>query len=133
MSVQVDRLGEGFGEAVAAIEDGVEVIQLHQTAIKEIPLPVQIEAVSVSRAVAMVTSPAFTGLSEVRLHALFVPFRVGKIQSVRRTVKDGHPSEVSEIDGPSGLRTDNARFEFQYFAGTGRARSGDRCEPGPGD
>jgi hypothetical protein len=43
-----------------------------------------------------------------------------------------------DFDGPVGLRTDNARFEFDYLAGT-RAGSkaagaaGKACAPTPGD
>ena len=41
--------------------------------------------------------------------------------------------QIDDVTGPVGLRTDNARFEFEFFAGAGRAHSRDRCEPGQGD
>jgi hypothetical protein len=46
---------------------------------------------------------------------------------------------VAEFDGPVGLRTDNARFEFEYFAdvlGLGPSsvtRDDHRCHPSSGD
>lgn len=48
---------------------------------------------------------------------------------------------ISGIDGPVGLRTDNARFTFEYYAGgvtqdarpDPQARKADRCSPSPGD
>jgi hypothetical protein len=51
------------------------------------------------------------------------------------------PTDVTEFDGPVGLRTDNGRFEFEYFAvlgdpGTqGKSTKGNvaRCAPSPGD
>jgi hypothetical protein len=43
------------------------------------------------------------------------------------------PPSSEEIDGPAGMRTDNARFEFQFFARAGQTRSGDRCQIGTGD
>ena len=39
---------------------------------------------------------------------------------------------IFEFDGPVGLRTDNARFEFEYAAGGGRAAP-ERCLENPGD
>ncbi|HBZ71940.1 MAG TPA: hypothetical protein DEP35_20315 [Deltaproteobacteria bacterium] len=33
-------------------------------------------------------------------------------------------SQISTFDGPVGLRTDNARFEFEYYAGSPRADTG---------
>lgn len=50
-------------------------------------------------------------------------------------------SQITEIDGPVGLRTDNARFEFEYFARTygpnAHAQTGDQrlnaCETSAGD
>ena len=45
------------------------------------------------------------------------------------------PAAINEIDGPSGLRTDNARFEFEFLSDAGplpRAAA-PRCETGPGD
>jgi hypothetical protein len=49
--------------------------------------------------------------------------------------------QAADIDGPVGLRTDNAAFQFQYYAlrGTGTEsaptpdRAPARCEKGPGD
>jgi len=43
------------------------------------------------------------------------------------------PRTFDPIDGPSGLRTDNARFEFTFFAGPGSKRPADRCGPESGD
>jgi hypothetical protein len=43
------------------------------------------------------------------------------------------PSDINEFDGPSGLRTDNARFEFEFLADAGPSRAPARCDLGPGD
>ena len=47
---------------------------------------------------------------------------------------------VNDLVGPVGLRTDNARFEFEYLAGTVNAPSGMpgpathlHCQASPGD
>jgi hypothetical protein len=47
---------------------------------------------------------------------------------------DGRPvwegtlgSEAATFDGPVGFRTDNARFEFEYYAGSPQAGSGSRA------
>jgi hypothetical protein len=42
-----------------------------------------------------------------------------------RVVREGTlGSEVATLDGPVGFRTDNARFEFEYYAGSAGAASG---------
>ena len=41
---------------------------------------------------------------------------------------------MAGIDGPAGLRTDNARFEFDYYVSpTGFTAKSARCEPSPAD
>jgi hypothetical protein len=51
------------------------------------------------------------------------------------------PTDVTELDGPVGLRTDNGRFELEYFAALGglttqsKSTKGNvaRCAPSAGD
>jgi hypothetical protein len=45
------------------------------------------------------------------------------------------PAVIDEFDGPSGLRTDNARFEFEFLSDAGPLprTAAPRCETGPGD
>lgn len=45
------------------------------------------------------------------------------------------PASIIDFDGPSGLRTDNARLEFELFADVElpQPRAAARCETGPGD
>lgn len=45
---------------------------------------------------------------------------------------------IADIDGPVGLRTDNARFEFDYYVGSGTGSKPvnertNRCQPSPDD
>lgn len=83
------------------------------------------------------------------------PIRVGETHTLRAdlrgheltVVADGRVAwagdvgpSVASLDGPVGLRTDNGRFEFEYFAPTpaGPAsqrldKSKDLCAVGPGD
>jgi len=52
-------------------------------------------------------------------HALRAELRGNDLTIVadRRVVWEGElGEEISEIDGPVGFRTDNARFEFEYYA-----------------
>ncbi len=89
---------------------------------------------------------AFVALPAIRsgeFHALRAELHDGELTVFAdgRLVWSGHIGEaMSEIDGPVGFRTDNARFEFEYLT-TAAAVSGDRvadktvnhCEVGPGD
>jgi hypothetical protein len=59
-----------------------------------------------------------------------------------RPVWAGHVGDrIDQIDGPVGFRTDNATFEFEYFAAGPSAGSARRtanqlfyhCDVGPGD
>ena len=43
------------------------------------------------------------------------------------------PAEARQLEGPAGLRSDNARFDFVLRAPPGAAASGDRCQAAPGD
>jgi len=43
------------------------------------------------------------------------------------------PPTFDSIDGPSGLRTDNARFEFTFFTPPGSKRPAKGCGPKSGD
>ena len=43
------------------------------------------------------------------------------------------PKTFDPVDGPSGLRTDNARFEFTFLATPGSKRPAERCGPESGD
>ncbi|MGI8569779.1 MAG: hypothetical protein ACR2KT_12275 [Methylocella sp.] len=45
------------------------------------------------------------------------------------------PTGVNEFYGPSGIRTENARFEFEFLADAGpsHAPTAARCDTGPAD
>jgi hypothetical protein len=43
------------------------------------------------------------------------------------------PRTLDALNGPAGIRTDNARFAFTLFAVPGSIESDTRCQPEPGD
>ena len=77
-------------------------------------------------------------------HTLRAVLQAGEVTAFvdGRPVWAGHVGDrIDQIDGPVGFRTDNARFEFEYFAADPDAGSAHRtanqsfyhCEVGPGD
>ena len=89
---------------------------------------------------------AFVALPAIRSgesHALRAELRDRELTVFAdgRLVWSGHIGEtISEIDGPVGFRTDNARFEFEYLTTAGAVSSNrataetvNHCEVGPGD
>jgi hypothetical protein len=88
-----------------------------------------------------------TTLAKVRpgeLHILHAELRDNRLTLTTDgvVVWDGQvPTDVRAFDGPVGLRTDNGRFELEYFAVLGnpamqgKSSKGNvaRCSPSPGD